>query len=46
VAPMRPTDEEMSGRPGGGAGTDDTVHQEPVVRDLYDRMSRAQGMLS
>jgi GrpB-like predicted nucleotidyltransferase (UPF0157 family) len=36
---------EMNGRPGGGTGMDYNRHKEPVVRDIYDRMFRAHGML-
>jgi GrpB-like predicted nucleotidyltransferase (UPF0157 family) len=36
---------EMNARPGGGTGMDYNRHKEPVVRDIYDRMFRAQGML-
>lgn len=36
---------EMNARPGGGTGMDYNRHKEPVVRDLYDRMFRAHGML-
>ena len=36
---------DMSSRPGGGTGMDYNRHKEPVVRDLYDRMFRAHGLL-
>ena len=36
---------EMNARPGGGTGMDYNRHKEPVVRELYDRMFRAQGLL-
>ena len=36
---------EMNARPGGGTGMDYNRHKEPVVRDLYDRMFRAHGLL-
>ena len=36
---------EMNARPGGGTGMDYNRHKEPVVRDIYDRMFRAQGLL-
>jgi GrpB-like predicted nucleotidyltransferase (UPF0157 family) len=36
---------EMNARPGGGTGMDYNRHKEPVVRDIYDRMFRAHGML-
>jgi GrpB-like predicted nucleotidyltransferase (UPF0157 family) len=36
---------EMNAKPGGGTGMDYNRHKEPVVRELYDRMFRAHGML-
>jgi GrpB-like predicted nucleotidyltransferase (UPF0157 family) len=36
---------EMNQRPGGGTGMDYNRHKEPVVRDIYERMFRAHGML-
>jgi GrpB-like predicted nucleotidyltransferase (UPF0157 family) len=36
---------EMNARPGGGTGMDYNRHKEPVLRDIYDRMFRAHGML-
>jgi GrpB-like predicted nucleotidyltransferase (UPF0157 family) len=36
---------EMNARPGGGTGMAYNRHKEPVVRDLYDRMFRAHGLL-
>ncbi|MBO0846328.1 MAG: GrpB family protein [Nocardioides sp.] len=36
---------EMNARSGGGTGMDYNRHKEPVVRDIYDRMFRAHGML-
>ena len=36
---------EMNARPGGGTGMDYNRHKEPVVRDIYDRMFRAHGLL-
>lgn len=36
---------EMNARPGGGTGMDYNRHKEPVVREIYDRMFRAHGML-
>jgi GrpB-like predicted nucleotidyltransferase (UPF0157 family) len=36
---------EMNARPGGGTGMDYNRHKQPVVRDLYDRMFRAHGLL-
>jgi GrpB-like predicted nucleotidyltransferase (UPF0157 family) len=36
---------EMNARPGGGTGMDYNRHKEPVVRAIYERMFRAQGML-
>jgi GrpB-like predicted nucleotidyltransferase (UPF0157 family) len=36
----------MNARPGGGTGMDYNRHKEPVVRDIYDRMFRAHGMLT
>lgn len=35
----------MNAKPGGGTGMDYNRHKEPVVRDIYDRMFRAQGLL-
>jgi GrpB-like predicted nucleotidyltransferase (UPF0157 family) len=36
---------EMNAKPGGGTGMDYNRHKAPVVRDIYDRMFRAHGML-
>jgi len=36
---------EMNARPGGGTGMDYNRHKQPVVRDIYDRMFRAHGLL-
>ena len=36
---------EMNARPGGGTGMDYNRHKEPVVREIYDRMFRAHGLL-
>ena len=36
---------EMNARPGGGTGMDYNRHKEPVVREIYERMFRAHGML-
>jgi GrpB-like predicted nucleotidyltransferase (UPF0157 family) len=36
---------EMNARPGGGTAMDYNRHKEAVVRAIYDRMFRAQGML-
>ncbi len=36
---------EMNAKPGGGTGMDYNRHKEPVVRELYDRMFRAHGLL-
>jgi len=36
---------EMNARPGGGTGMDYNRHKEPVVRAIYERMFRADGML-
>jgi GrpB-like predicted nucleotidyltransferase (UPF0157 family) len=36
---------EMNARPTGGTGMDYNRHKEPVVRDIYDRMFRAHGLL-
>jgi len=36
---------EINARPGGGTGMDYNRHKEPVVREIYDRMFRAHGML-
>jgi len=36
---------EMNERPGLGTGMDYNRHKEPVVRDIYDRMFRAHGLL-
>jgi GrpB-like predicted nucleotidyltransferase (UPF0157 family) len=36
---------EMNARPGGGTGMDYNRHKEPVVRDIYDRMFRAHGLI-
>ena len=36
---------ETNARPGGGTGMDYNRHKEPVVRDIYDRMFRAHGLL-
>jgi GrpB-like predicted nucleotidyltransferase (UPF0157 family) len=37
---------EMNARPGRGTGMDYNRHKEPVVRDIYQRMFRAHGMLA
>jgi GrpB-like predicted nucleotidyltransferase (UPF0157 family) len=37
--------DEMNARQGGGTGMDYNRHKEPVVRDIYDRMFRAHGLL-
>jgi len=37
---------EMNSRPGGGTGMDYNRHKEPVVRDIYDRMFRANGLIT
>jgi GrpB-like predicted nucleotidyltransferase (UPF0157 family) len=36
---------DMNARPGGGTGMDYNRHKAPVVRDIYERMFRAHGML-
>jgi GrpB-like predicted nucleotidyltransferase (UPF0157 family) len=36
---------EMNARPGGGTGMEYNRHKQPVVREIYDRMFRAHGML-
>ncbi len=36
---------EMNARPGGGTGMDYNRHKEPVVREIYERMFRAHGLL-
>ena len=36
---------EMNARPGGGTGMDYNRHKAPVVREIYDRMFRAHGLL-
>lgn len=36
---------EMNARPGGGTGMDYNRHKEPVVRDIYERMFRAHGLV-
>jgi GrpB-like predicted nucleotidyltransferase (UPF0157 family) len=36
---------EMNARPGGGTGMQYNHHKEPVVREIYDRMFRARGLL-
>jgi GrpB-like predicted nucleotidyltransferase (UPF0157 family) len=36
---------EMNARPGGGTGMEYNRHKEPVVREIYDRMFRANGLL-
>jgi GrpB-like predicted nucleotidyltransferase (UPF0157 family) len=35
----------MNSRPGGGTGMDYNRHKEPVVREIYERMFRAHGLL-
>jgi hypothetical protein len=35
----------MNARPGGGTGMEYNRHKQPVVREIYDRMFRAHGML-
>jgi GrpB-like predicted nucleotidyltransferase (UPF0157 family) len=37
---------DMNARPGGGTGMDYNRHKEPVVRDIYDRMFRAHGLIT
>jgi len=37
---------EMNARPGGGTGMDYNRHKEPVVRDIYQQMFRASGLIS
>jgi GrpB-like predicted nucleotidyltransferase (UPF0157 family) len=36
---------EMNARPGGGTGMDYNRHKQPAVRDIYDRMFRAHGLI-
>jgi GrpB-like predicted nucleotidyltransferase (UPF0157 family) len=36
---------EMNSRPGGGTGMEYNRHKEPVVREILDRMFRANGLL-
>lgn len=36
---------QTNAEPGGGTGMDYNRHKEPVVREIYDRMFRAHGML-
>ena len=36
---------EVNARPGGGTGMDYNLVKEPVVREIYDRMFRARGLL-
>lgn len=36
---------EVNARTGGGTGMDYNLVKEPVVREIYDRMFRAQGLL-
>jgi GrpB-like predicted nucleotidyltransferase (UPF0157 family) len=45
AAAKRAAATDMNTRPGGGTGMDYNRHKEPVVRDIYDRMFRAHGML-
>jgi GrpB-like predicted nucleotidyltransferase (UPF0157 family) len=45
AAAKRTAAAEMNARPGGGTGMDYNAHKEPVVRDIYDRMFRAHGLL-
>lgn len=35
----------MNSRPGGGTGMDYNRHKEPVVREIYERMFSAHGLL-
>lgn len=35
----------MNARPGGGTGMDYNRYKEPVVREIYERMFRAHGLL-
>ena len=37
---------EMNTRAGGGTGMDYNRHKEPVVRDIYERMFRAHGLVT
>jgi GrpB-like predicted nucleotidyltransferase (UPF0157 family) len=36
---------EMNAQPGGGTGMDYNRHKQPVVRDIYERMFRAHGLI-
>ena len=36
---------EMNARPGGGTGMDYNRHKQPVVREIYQRMFEAHGLL-
>jgi GrpB-like predicted nucleotidyltransferase (UPF0157 family) len=36
---------EMNARSGGGTGMDYNRHKQPVVRDIYERMFRAHGLI-
>jgi GrpB-like predicted nucleotidyltransferase (UPF0157 family) len=45
AAAKRTAAAEMNAKPGGGTGMDYNRHKEPVVREIYDRMFRAHGML-
>jgi GrpB-like predicted nucleotidyltransferase (UPF0157 family) len=45
AAAKRAAAAEMNARPGGGTGMDYNRHKEPVVRELYERMFRARGLL-
>jgi GrpB-like predicted nucleotidyltransferase (UPF0157 family) len=45
AAAKRAAATEMNARPGGGTGMDYNRHKQPVVRDIYDRMFRAHGLL-
>jgi GrpB-like predicted nucleotidyltransferase (UPF0157 family) len=45
AAAKRTAASEMNARPGGGTGMDYNRHKEPVVRDIYDRMFRAHGLI-
>ena len=45
AATKRAAAEVINARPGGGTGMDYNRVKEPVVRDMYDRMFRAHGLL-
>jgi GrpB-like predicted nucleotidyltransferase (UPF0157 family) len=46
AATKRAAAAETNRRPGGGSGMDYNLVKEPVVREIYDRMFRALGLLS